>query len=53
MIDRTKTVADSAIGQEIYRKIYQNIQQVMKGQYTAIRNILAAFASGGHILLED
>ena len=53
MIDRTKTVADSAIGQEIYRKIYQNIQQVMKGQSTAIRNLLAAFASGGHILLED
>lgn len=40
-------------GQEIYQKIYDNIQQVMKGQSTAIRNLLAAFASGGHVLLED
>lgn len=40
-------------GREIYQRIYDNIQQVMKGQSTAIRNLLAAFASGGHILLED
>lgn len=53
MVNQTNSVADSAIGQEIYQKIYQNIQQVMKGQSTAIRNLLAAFASGGHILLED
>jgi MoxR-like ATPase len=40
-------------GREIYQKIYDNIHQVMKGQATAIRNLLAAFASGGHVLLED
>ncbi|VEP16527.1 conserved hypothetical protein [Hyella patelloides LEGE 07179] len=40
-------------GQEIYQRIYDNIQQVMKGQSTAMRNLLAAFASGGHVLLED
>ena len=40
-------------GQEIYQRIYDNIHQVMKGQSTAIRNLLAAFASGGHVLLED
>ena len=40
-------------GKEIYQRIYENIQQVMKGQSTAIRNLLAAFASGGHVLLED
>ena len=40
-------------GREIYQKIYDNIQQVMKGQVIAIRNLLAAFASGGHVLLED
>ena len=40
-------------GKEIYQKIHDNIQQVMKGQSVAIRNLLAAFASGGHVLLED
>jgi MoxR-like ATPase len=40
-------------GQAIYQKIYDNIQQVMKGQSIAIRNLLAAFASGAHVLLED
>jgi MoxR-like ATPase len=40
-------------GQAIYQKVYDNIQQVMKGQSIAIRNLLAAFASGGHVLLED
>ena len=52
MVNKTNSVA-SGIGQEIYHKIFQNIQQVMKGQSKAIRNLLAAFASGGHILLED
>lgn len=40
-------------GQEIYQRICANIQIVMKGQTTAIRKLLAAFASGGHVLLED
>ena len=40
-------------GREIYQKIYHNIQQVMQGQSKAIRNLLAGFASGGHVLLED
>lgn len=44
---------DIVAGREIYHKIYHNIQQVMQGQSTAIRNLLAGFASGGHILLED
>jgi MoxR-like ATPase len=49
-------MADSNIqlsGREIYQKIGNNIQKVMKGQSAAIRKLLAAFASGGHILLED
>ncbi|MFM2063354.1 MAG: hypothetical protein RLZZ507_3024 [Cyanobacteriota bacterium] len=44
---------DSLSGREIYQKISDNIQKVMKGQSSAIRKLLAAFASGGHILLED
>lgn len=40
-------------GQAIYQKITANIGQVMKGQSSAIRKLLSAFASGGHVLLED
>lgn len=40
-------------GQAIYRQLAGNIQQVMKGQDAAIRKLLAAFFSGGHVLLED
>ena len=39
--------------EDIYPKIIQNIEAVMKGQPLAIRNLLIAFASGGHVLLED
>ncbi len=38
---------------QVYQKIYLNIATVMKGQAKAIRLLLAGFASGGHILLED
>ncbi|MFQ5780101.1 MAG: AAA family ATPase [Nitrospiria bacterium] len=38
---------------EIYQKITKNIEKVMKGQSLAIRHLLVAFASGGHVLLED
>lgn len=40
-------------GREIYQRINNNIQKVMKGQSLAIRKLLAAFVSGGHVLLED
>jgi len=39
--------------QETFRKIAANIETVMKGQAGAIRKLLVAFASGGHVLLED
>lgn len=38
---------------EIYQKIVENIKKVMIGQSAAIRRLLAAFAGGGHVLLED
>lgn len=40
-------------GQAIYQRLSENIQRVVKGQPEAIRKLLAAFASGGHVLLED
>ena len=53
MVNRINSVVNGVTGQEIYQKIYCNIQQVMQGQSSAIRNLLAGFASGGHVLLED
>jgi len=38
---------------ETLQKIAENIEKVMKGQSASIRKLLAAFASGGHVLLED
>jgi MoxR-like ATPase len=38
---------------EIYQKITDNIEKVMRGQSGAIRKLLAGFAGGGHVLLED
>ena len=39
--------------QELFRTLARNIETVMKGQAGALRKLLAAFASGGHVLLED
>jgi MoxR-like ATPase len=38
---------------ETYRKIADNISKVMRGQAGPTRQLLAALASGGHVLLED
>ncbi len=43
----------SSTSMEIFQKIAKNIEQVMKGQLSAVRYLLVAFASGGHVLLED
>ena len=40
-------------GQEIYQAISSNINLIIRGQEQAIRMLLAAFVSGGHVLLED
>jgi MoxR-like ATPase len=38
---------------EVYQKITGNIGRIMQGQTAATRKLLAALASGGHVLLED
>ena len=38
---------------EIFQRIAENIAHVMQGQSGSIRRLLAAFAAGGHVLLED
>jgi len=37
----------------IYRNITNNIESLIKGQSNTIRLLLAAYVSGGHVLLED
>ena len=39
--------------QALLQRIAANIERVMSGQAVAVRKILAAFVSGGHVLLED
>jgi MoxR-like ATPase len=43
----------AAPARETARRIAANLATVMQGQRVAIRRLLAAFASGGHVLLED
>jgi MoxR-like ATPase len=38
---------------EVYRRIAANIARIMQGQTDSTRKLLAALASGGHVLLED
>ena len=38
---------------DICERIVANIEKVIRGQSVAIRKIIGAFASGGHILIED
>jgi len=44
---------DYGWGYEIFKRLSDNIEKVIKGQKECIRYILAGFASNGHILLED
>lgn len=52
-MDSLITKPATLTGQEIYQRLSANIQTVVKGQEPAIRKLLAAFFSGGHVLLED
>jgi MoxR-like ATPase len=47
------TSGNGAASRQTFEAVAGNIARVMKGQSTAIRKLLAAFASGGHVLLED
>ncbi len=40
-------------GQALYQDLCTNLGRVIKGQDEVIRKLLAAFFSGGHVLLED
>jgi MoxR-like ATPase len=38
---------------EVYQRITANVGKIMQGQAESTRKLLAALASGGHVLLED
>src|SRR5215813_13598005 len=38
---------------EVFQKLLANIERVIQGQSAALRKLLAALASDGHVLLED
>ncbi|MBF0225376.1 MAG: MoxR family ATPase [Desulfobacterales bacterium] len=38
---------------QVYEKLFNNIETVMRGQSNSIRKLLSGFITGGHILLED
>src|SRR5258706_15125260 len=37
----------------LFGRIAGNIEKVMRGSHDGVRKLLAAFASGGHVLIED
>ena len=39
--------------QQLFQRIAGNIEQVMRGQHAQVRKLLAAFAAGGHVLVDD
>ncbi len=39
--------------QQLFGRIAASIESVMRGQHAAVRKLLAAFAGGGHVLIED
>lgn len=47
------TTLTPSTAREVYRRIADNIARVMQGQAGSTRKLLAALASGGHVLLED
>ena len=44
---------DAAEAQRLFQRIAANIEQVMRGQHAQVRKLLAAFAAGGHVLVDD
>ena len=44
---------DPAAARRVYEKISANIARIMRGQAVSTRKLIAALASGGHVLLED
>ena len=44
---------NAAEAKRLFGRVAANIEGVMRGQHGAVRRLLAAFAGGGHVLIED
>jgi len=44
---------DAGEAKRLFGRVAANIEGVMRGQHAAVRKLLAAFAGGGHVLIED
>ncbi len=44
---------EASAARALLERIGANIERVMRGQHDAVRKLLAAFASGGHVLIDD
>ena len=51
--EKASPITDLVGAQTVFQNIANNIGRVIKGQSGAVRKLLAAFASGRHVLLED
>jgi len=49
----TMTTTNAPAARAVFQTIAGNIRRVMEGQTISTRKLLAALASGGHVLLED
>ncbi|MBI4776924.1 MAG: MoxR family ATPase [Deltaproteobacteria bacterium] len=52
-METERSDAGSPEALDIYHRLCANIGRVIRGQSDTIRKLLAAFTSGGHVLLED
>src|SRR5215469_7726591 len=53
LTSRPMTANQHETARKVYRRIAENIAKIMQGQAGPTRMLLAALASGGHVLLED
>jgi MoxR-like ATPase len=53
LTSRPMTTTQNQNARDIYKRIADNIAKIMQGQAGPTRKLLAALASGGHVLLED
>jgi MoxR-like ATPase len=44
---------ESELARAVFERLHRTIRGVIRGQDVTIRHLLAAFASGGHVLLDD
>ncbi|MGH8687314.1 MAG: AAA family ATPase [Burkholderiales bacterium] len=44
---------NAAAAHALFARIAANVESVMRGQHAQVRKLLAAFAAGGHVLVDD